>query len=189
MYRYLYNITPYRITLAADYIKEIEIYINTAYADYKNSKLTEGQIIFYTDSFITWLSNKQSIIIPFSTIIEYCAYNAAAKNALYIKKLAQVFNLKILDNSKISLFSDAANLLQIFNHSTYMWSTRQLDNCYLFMADLIKINIILVQHITGTCNPADGLTKALDREKFCDFQIFLEIILLITFPQHPGNNA
>ncbi|GAA92414.1 hypothetical protein RIB2604_00803080 [Aspergillus luchuensis] len=60
---------------------------------------------------ITWSSNKQSVVAPSSTVAKYCAYDAAAKDALYVKKLAQVFNLKISDNSKIPVFSDAANLL------------------------------------------------------------------------------
>lgn len=38
MYKYLYNITFYKIILAVNYIKKIKVYINTVYTDYKNSK-------------------------------------------------------------------------------------------------------------------------------------------------------
>lgn len=39
IYKYLYNIIFYGITLAADYIKKIKIYINTTHTNYKNNKL------------------------------------------------------------------------------------------------------------------------------------------------------
>ncbi|PYH92847.1 hypothetical protein BO71DRAFT_295124, partial [Aspergillus ellipticus CBS 707.79] len=52
-----------------------------------------------------------SIIVPSSTVAEYCAYDVAAKETLYIKKLAEVFSLIISENSKIPIFSNTANFL------------------------------------------------------------------------------
>lgn len=52
VYRYFYNIIFYRITLATDYFKEIKIYINTVYINYKDSKFTKNYIIFYIENLI-----------------------------------------------------------------------------------------------------------------------------------------
>ncbi|PYH88798.1 hypothetical protein BO71DRAFT_466819, partial [Aspergillus ellipticus CBS 707.79] len=102
-------------------------------------------------------------------------YNTAAKKTLYIKKLAEVFSLIIFKNSKISIFSNTANSLKILNYSIFTRSTRWLDNRYLFIADLIKKNIIKILYISGNINPADGFTKLLESEAFGSFRTLLGI--------------
>ncbi|GAA87762.1 polyprotein [Aspergillus luchuensis IFO 4308] len=87
IYRYLRTTTPYGIILAADHTKGIEVYMDAAHADHEDGKSTEGFIIFYAGGPISWSSNKQSVVAPSSTVAEFCAYDAAAKDALYVKTL------------------------------------------------------------------------------------------------------
>ncbi|KAI2966591.1 hypothetical protein CBS147324_7348 [Aspergillus niger] len=187
VYRYLRDTVSYGITLATDHSKGIEVYVDAAHADHEDGKSTEGYVIFYTGGPITWSSNKQSVVAPSSTVVEYCAFDAAVKDVLYVKKLALAFDLKISDDGKIPLFSDAANSLKILNHGGYTKSTRWLDNRYLFVADLIKTNAISIQHVAGVSNPADGLTKPLDREAFRTFRRLLGMTPVSATDLHPGN--
>ncbi|PYH94698.1 hypothetical protein BO71DRAFT_324979, partial [Aspergillus ellipticus CBS 707.79] len=115
------------------------------------------------------------IIILFLTVAEYCTYNAAAKKILYIKKLVKVFNLIISENSKIFIFNNTVNFLKILNYNIFTRSIYWLDNCYLFITDFIKKNIIKILYIFGNINPADRFTKLLESEVFSLFKTLLEI--------------
>ncbi|OOF90153.1 hypothetical protein ASPCADRAFT_60039, partial [Aspergillus carbonarius ITEM 5010] len=49
---YLINSLELSILFTVDYIKDIKIYINLFYRNYKDSKLIKEYIIFYTESLI-----------------------------------------------------------------------------------------------------------------------------------------
>ena len=53
---------------------------------------------------IIWHSKKQTFVAPSSTIAEFCAYDAAIKNAIWIRKLLAAFRLYDPEKS-IPLFS------------------------------------------------------------------------------------
>ncbi|KAI2979050.1 hypothetical protein CBS147344_10829 [Aspergillus niger] len=187
VYRYLKRSIPYGIILTTDYTKNIEVFVDAAHADYEDSKSTEEYVIFYAGGPISWSSRKQSLVAPSSIVAEYCAFDSAAKEALYIKKLVEAFDLKASVDGRISLYTDAANFLRILNHGGYTRSTRWLDNCYLFVADLITKNAITIQHIPGTTNPADSLTKPLDNKLFKTFKHLLGITPISSPNLHPEN--
>ncbi|KAI2946038.1 hypothetical protein CBS147343_9645 [Aspergillus niger] len=189
VYRYLKRSIPYGITLATDHTKGIEVFVDAAHADHEDGKSTEGYVIFYAGGPISWSSRKQSLVAPSSTVAEYCAFDSAAKEALYIKKLVEAFDLKASVDGRIPLYTDAANSLRILNHGGYTRSTRWLDNRYLFVADLITKNAITIQHIPGTTNPADGLTKPLDNESFKAFRHLLGMTPISSPNLHPGNTG
>ncbi|PYH97950.1 hypothetical protein BO71DRAFT_317566, partial [Aspergillus ellipticus CBS 707.79] len=100
---------------------------------------------------------------------------AAAKEALYIKKLVEVFSLIISENNKIPIFSNTANSLKILNYNIFTRFIYWFNNYYLFITDLIKKNIIKIFYISSNINSADRFIKLLESEVFSLFRILLEI--------------
>ncbi|PYH92136.1 hypothetical protein BO71DRAFT_400789 [Aspergillus ellipticus CBS 707.79] len=92
-------------------------------------------------------------------------------------------------NGRIPVFTDSANSLNILYQEGYTRTTRWLDNCYLFVADMIKKNIIKISHITGTQNPADSFTKLLEQEAFRTFLNLLGITSRIKPQPQPSGET
>lgn len=94
----------------------------------------------------------------------------AAKEALWFRKLLIALDLETSCATELlQLFTDLANAISKSKKASYMPATRWLDTRWFFINDLIEKDLVKLQHIAGTGNPADGLTKALGKVKFDKF--------------------
>lgn len=158
----------YDLTLAQNREATLEVYLDAAFQDHADGKSTESYVIFYAGSPVSWSSKKQTIVASSSTLAEYIAFDKAIKEALWIKKLAQALGLKVPE--AIPVFTDSANALTLIESPTFTPNNRWIDNRLLFVRDCYKKGLLKLIHISGTENPADGLTKPLDstiHRNFC----------------------
>ena len=114
---------------------------------------------------------------PSSTIAEFCAYDTAIKQGIWIRKLLAAFELH--DGvSPIPLYTDSANGIIIAKSKTINTSVRWLNNRFFFIRDIYTNGDMKLEKIDGHVNPADGLTKALHKDKFEAFQRLIGMEIL-----------
>ena len=175
--RYLKSHSNYGITLSKDPARGIELYTDAAHQDNPDGKSTEAHILMFHGAPIAWSSKKQSIMAPSSTIAEFCAYDTAIKQGIWIRKLLAAFELH--DGvSPIPLYTDSANGIIIAKSKTINNSVRWLDNRFFFIRDIYTNGDMNLEKIDGHANPADGLTKALHKDKFEAFQRLIGMEIL-----------
>src|SRR5712664_2548701 len=175
--RYLKSHSNYGITLAKDSARGLELYTDAAHQDNPDGKSTEAHILMFHGSPIAWSSKKQSIMAPSSTIAEFCAYDTAIKQGIWIRKLLAAFELH--DGvSPIPLYTDSANGIIIAKSKTINTSVRWLNNRFFFIRDIYTNGDMKLEKIDGHVNPADGLTKALHKDKFEAFQRLIGMEIL-----------
>jgi len=77
--------------------------------------------------------------------------------------------------------TDSANGIIIAKSKTTNNSVRWLNNRFFFIRDIYTNGDMKLEKIDGHVNPADGLTKALHKDKFEAFQrlIGMEILKLL----------
>jgi len=85
-----------------------------------------------------------------------------------VKKLAT--SLKLIDqNDPIVIYTDSMNTIANLTKDGYSSKTKWLDIKYFFGREAVRNGYINPKHVASGENVADGLTKALDEEKFKHF--------------------
>jgi Reverse transcriptase (RNA-dependent DNA polymerase). len=167
--RFLRRHLDYGIELGSDPEKGIEVYVDASHQDNPDGKSTEGYVIKFMGSPISWSSKKQKVVAPSTTVAEFCALDSAVKEAIFIKKLAIAFGLDDKPGEPIPIYTDAANATFLVENNGYRPITKWLDNRYFFIRDAVTKQTVRLLKIDGKVNPADGLTKPLEKIKFEEF--------------------
>lgn len=174
--RYLRH-NPYNIVLGADRTQtKLAVYCDAAHQDHPDGKSTEAYVIKFGGAPILWGSKKQSLVAPSSTMAELIALDRAVKEALWVKKLLLQLRWPLDPADPIDIYTDSANAIKLTTkQGGYSTTTKWLDNRYFFVRDMVQRNEVKLIHINGDGNPADGLTKPLERIKFTEFRHLLGI--------------
>jgi hypothetical protein len=165
--RYLKGQPDYGVMLWRDHKKGLEIYVDAAHQDHPGAKSTESFIAMYAVAPISWSSRKQSLVAPSSTVPEYCAYDYAIKEGMWLKKLLVALKMMTPDQP-IKLFTDSSNGISIVKKDSYNKVTKWLDNRYFFVRDEYSKGVLEMIKVDGKENPADCLTKPLDGADFAE---------------------
>jgi hypothetical protein len=112
---------------------------------------------------ISQRSTYASLPALLTTEAEYSALTEAAKEALYLRKLLHGLGI---EQHTIPLFTDNQGSIKIATHPTQHQRTKHYDTKMHFIRFHLIRKEISVQYIPGTENPADLLTKPLQRVKF-----------------------
>ena len=112
-----------------------------------------------------WVFKKQTFVLTSSLISEFCAFTLALKQALWIKELLVGLGLKE-KGDPIPFYSDSQNALDIFIKNGYLSATRWINNQYFFVKNEVNKGIITLYYINRQINPANIMTKLLERVKF-----------------------
>lgn len=93
-----------------------------------------------------------------------------------MKKLAIGLGLESANNTDpIQVYTDAANATVLAENRGYRPITKWLDNRYFFVRDALAKGTIKLNKIDGKSNPADRLTKSLDKIKFNEFKVLIKL--------------
>ena len=166
--RYLKGHPEYRLTLGKNHKERLLVYVDAAHADAEGAKSTEGFVTMYGGAPISWSSRIQTLIAPSSTIAEFCAYDYAVKEGMWLKKLLISLDMMRIDEP-VKLLTDSANAITIVKNDGYNRTAKWLDIRYFFVRNEYANGDLEIIKVDGTKNPADGFTKPLDGKKFSDF--------------------
>ena len=168
MIRYLVGTPAYGLTFCSSDSPSLVGFVDASHADAKDRKSTGSFVFFYGTTPISWQSKVQTIVAPSTLIAEFIAFSEATKEALWLKKLAT--SLKLIDqNDPIVIYTDSMNTIANLSKDGYSSKTKWLDIKYFFGREAVRNGYINPKHVASGENVADGLTKALDEEKFKHF--------------------
>jgi Reverse transcriptase (RNA-dependent DNA polymerase) len=171
--RYLKGTKNHGICLGARPHEGLAVYVDSSYADNVDGKSTESFVTTFAGAPISWASKKQSFVASSSTIAEFCALTAAVKEAIWLRKLTVALDLE--KPGPVTVYCDSSNALDIVKKTGYSSSTKWVDNRYFFVRDAYTRGDIEFRWIDSHSNPADGLTKPLERVKFLQFKELINL--------------
>ena len=109
---------------------------------------------------VVYKSKTQSLTACSSTEAEFIAAYDAAKAVRYIRSI--LHDLKFTQEKPTKIFIDNESALKIINDNQAPTArTRHLDIRFFALQDWKIDGDILMEHIPGTLNPSDDLTKPL----------------------------
>ena len=126
---------------------------------------TSGWFIFWQDAALAWGSSKQKCVALSSCEAEIIALSEAAKDMVYFRKLIRgVDSNAIAGPSELSTDNQAARDLS-YNPENHQ-RTKHVERRHFFIRDMVEALELRVPLIPTKENPADFLTKPLDKGLF-----------------------
>ncbi|KAK9050872.1 hypothetical protein SSX86_030160 [Deinandra increscens subsp. villosa] len=125
-------------------------------------KSTTGYVFTVGGTAISWMSRLQKSVALSTTEAEYMAVAEAAKELIWLKNFLDELGKKQTD---CSLFCDNQSAIHLAKNPVFHGKTKHIQLRYHFVRDLISEDVLKLNKIKGTKNPADMLTKVVTLEK------------------------
>ena len=137
----------------------ITAYVDSDWAsDPDTRRSTTGYMIFLNRSPISWSCKKQQTVALSSVEAEYMTLSAATQEVVYLKQLFEDLGIEI---PIPVIYSDSQGCVQLAQNPCGHSRTKHIDIRHHFIQEKLEAKQIIVKHIPGERNPADGLTKNL----------------------------
>ena len=121
-------------------------------------------MFYLNDCLITWCSKKQETVALLSCEAEFMAATEAAKQAIWLQELfAEVVEKP---NEKVVVRIDNKSAITLTKNPVFHGRSKHIHKKYHFIRECIDNDLVEVEHVAGSLQKADILTKALGRTKF-----------------------
>ena len=121
--------------------------------------------VFYLDNCpISWCSQKQDTVALSSCEAEFMAATEAAKQAIWLQDLLE--EVSGTSSKKVVVKIDNKSAIALTKNPVFHGRSKHIHKRYHFIRECIENEQVDVQHVPGSEQNADILTKALGRIKF-----------------------
>ena len=142
----------------------IELFTDSAHNSCSiTGRSMSGWVVAVNDQPVLWHAERQSLVTLSSTHAEVVACSDGIKDLLYVKDILSEFH-KV--HYPMIVHQDNMATIQMFKNAVNNGTTKYIDVKYFWTREHIDNGTIKLQHIKGTVNPADFLTKPLGGEAF-----------------------
>lgn len=164
--RYLKGTIDYRLMYEKSGL-DVRGYVDADWASCEiDRKSYTGYVFKIGNSIVSWESRKQKTVALSSTEAEYMALANACKESLFIRTfLKECLNIDCVT----TLFNDNQSALKLSENCMYHARTKHIDIRHHFIRDVVKNNLIKIEHLSTEDMTADLLTKPLSSVKFNKF--------------------
>jgi hypothetical protein len=163
--RYLAGTRDYGIQFGGSATTNIKIkgYCDADFAgDIDTRRSTTGYVFTLNGGAISWSSRRQHTVAVSTAEAEYMAASYAAKEAMWLRKLATDLDL---DSTTTVIFGDNQASIRLIKNPISSMRSKHIDIMYHFTRELVARNEIKYQYISTDAMIADVLTKAVPEGK------------------------
>lgn len=149
-------------------------YADASFAgDLDNRKSTTGHLFLLDGAAISWTSKRQRTVSTSSTEAEYLAIGAAARQAVWIRRLLNEFGA---EQATVTLYGDNEGCLKLIRNPEQHDRTKHIDIQHHYVRQLEEEGEIQTSWVSTKDMLADGLTKALPRDAFVRFRTEIGLV-------------
>lgn len=134
---------------------------------------TGGHVIYVAGGPVLWKTKKQTFVALSTTEAEFANLTPAGQSLKWVAKILEECGAP--QQTPNLLFTDSHNAFLTVMNPLNSARTRCIDIRYKWVIEQVKRGHLKLEHVNGTEMPADGLTKALGREKHARFLTMLGI--------------
>ncbi len=109
--------------------KEFFGYSDASYAEEEDRKSVSGYIFMYAGAAISWRSQRQNIVAQSSAEAEYIALAEASKEAIWLRKMAKDFKMKI--DRPLLIYEDNQSAIKLANNPLHTKRSKHIDVQYV----------------------------------------------------------
>jgi len=154
-------------------------------ADPDDRKSHAGHIFYLNPdgSGIVWESGKESVVAISSMESEYMQYSEAAKEAIFLHKLAASIGLKL--TLPTTIYTDSESALKHVKNNIKHAHTKHIDTRFHYVREVYTSGQIDLQQVPSSEQAADIFTKPLGPAKHAEG---VKLLKLVLFPfNHPAS--
>lgn len=172
--RYLRGTTSLGLRYSRSRKQEIRGYSDSSHnVDIDDGRSTHGHVFYLDESPITWCSQKQEIVALSSCEAEFMAATEAAKQAVWLQELlSEVVGRDIV---KVAIRVDNKSAIALTKNPVFHGRSKHIHRRFHFIRECVESEQIEVEHIPGTEQKADILTKSLGRLKFKEMRSLIGV--------------
>lgn len=130
--------------------------------DHIERKSTGGFAFMYTGAVFAWSSKRQSIVAASSMEAEYISQARCVKEALWVRKLMDDFGMH---ESTVEIRADNQGAIANAKGVKMNNASKHIGVCYHLQRDYVEKGAVRVEYVPSTMMVADGMTKALPKDK------------------------
>lgn len=130
--------------------------------DIDSTKSTTGYVYTFGGTAICWASKLQKIVSLSSCEAEYVAVTEATKEMMWLQSFLQELDH---DQGKSVLYCDSKSAIDLAKNPVYHARTKHIHRRYHFIRSALEDEMLVLEKIPGSKNPADMLTKVVSCEK------------------------
>jgi hypothetical protein len=134
-----------------------------------------GYVIKILGGPVAWASRTQPLTATSTTEAEYRALSECSREALWISKLLDAFDIPA---KPFLIRGDSQGALAAIKNYAYTKHTKHIEIVHDFMKDRYQNGQLDFEYVKGDDNPADIFTKCLGYPKFARFRKMLGMVEL-----------
>ena len=151
----------------------LRLYADSDFARNKDDRRSvTGSALLCGKSLISWMSRTQRCVTLSSTEAEYVAIADAVKDAMFVRDVLE-FLVPERKRTCITVSEDNAGAICLANNPLSSARSRHIDVRHHFLRQMVQDADIRIVHVRTADQPADTLTKPLDRKSFLTHRKFL----------------
>lgn len=164
--QYLRGTKDMYLTLNCKGPTEINAYSDADWAGDKNDrKSTSGHVIYFAESPINWSTKKQKCVATSSMESEYISMADAAREAFYIKKLAE--NIKQVEiNAILHVDNVAAQTIASGKSNASTKGAKHIDIKFHLVRDMFLNGDLDIRRVNSRDNRSDMCTKPIELDLY-----------------------
>ncbi|WZZ85883.1 hypothetical protein YC2023_114462 [Brassica napus] len=172
--RYLKGTLGYGLSFKLGGSKKLIGYSDSSHnTDPDDGRSTTRHLFCLGETPITWCSQKQDTVALSSCESEFMAATEAAKQAVWLQYLiSEITNRKI---EKTLIRADNKSAIALAKNPVFHRRSKHIHKRFHFIREKVEQDEIDVEHVPGTEQKADILTKALARIKFKEMKDLIQV--------------
>ncbi|CAA7013624.1 unnamed protein product [Microthlaspi erraticum] len=132
--------------------------------DPDDGKSTTGHVFYLGESLISWCSQKQDTVALSSCEAEFMAGTEAARQAIWLQDLLS--EITEATSRKVVIKIDNQSAIALTKNPVFHGRSKHIHTRFHFIRECVENGLVEVEHVPGTEQKADILTKALGKLKF-----------------------
>ena len=141
--------------------------------DTDDGRSTTGHAFYLDESLITWCSQKQDIVALSSCEAEFMAATEAAKQAIWLQELlSEIMGTCCV---KVTIRVDNKSAIALTRNHVFHGRSKHIHRRFHFIRECVENEQIEVEHVPGSEQRADLLTKSFGRIKFKELRSLIGV--------------
>ena len=174
--RYLQGTTTLGLNFGRSKDEEMKLvgYSDSSYnTDPDDGRSVTGHIFYLGQSPITWCSQKQETVAVSSCEAEFMAATEAARQAIWLQDLLREITGALFKRTTIRI--DNRSAIALSKNPVFHGRSKHIHSRFHFIRECVEKELLEVEHVPGSEQKTDVLTKALGRVKYKEMRDLIGI--------------